>query len=659
MTLKNLSIIKLSYLSAFIFAAMILFFVIRDLYKTYQVYDSAKHDMHLVSLLDGLEKIAHNHAVERGLTAGYLGAPTPQKKNKVDDQRSKADQAVASLNQLLAEPWPVEFRVGAKTSSLLNHLQGKASVRQQVNSQSAPGAFVYYSTLNALALESAAVISGKVADSRIADELTVAFYYAGIKERLGQIRGKVNGALASSTSGPAFKSELQSYQNDLALLVTMLENFVEGEQLNALRQILRSEGYQALNKVASSLLADNPDFSSMMSSDQWFPMATAQIGAFKKQLDSQWSLIRLHAEETRDAAYGDLVFVIVGTLLATLLAAYINYVLVKSLMGQLRLLTTNLDRIADKGDLTIDVRLSSQNELGAISRSINKTIYALKDLVLGLSKSIGTGTRLSKALDASTSEIVDDALQTQSMATSIAAAVEEMSQTSSQIAESATETLAASVELDKAADLSLHLSRQTKDAAGALSTDMHEVQEKAKTMEQQVTDISGILETINNLSEQTNLLALNAAIEAARAGEHGRGFAVVADEVRTLAGKTQRSTAEISEIITAVQQQTQTVVSTIQSCSHKGADSVHMSEQALSHIKAIMEEMKHILDSSTQIALAVEQQSSVSEEIARNVNTIRDLTCVNVGAVSENAQSATVVASQATDLTLAIDKFKV
>lgn len=283
-------------------------------------------------------------------------------------------------------------------------------------------------------------------------------------------------------------------------------------------------------------------------------MATAQIGAFKKPLDSQWSLIRLHAEETRDAAYGDLVFVIVGTLLATLLVAYINYVLVKSLMGQLSLLTTNLDRIADQGDLTIDVRLSSQNELGAISRSINKTIYALKDLVLGLSKSIGTGTRLSKALDASTSEIVDDALQTQSMATNIAAAVEDMSHTSSQIAESATETLAASVELDKAADLSLHLSRQTKDAAGGLSTDMHEVQEKAKTMEQQVTDISGILETINNLSEQANLLALNAAIEAARAGEHGRGFAVVADEVRTLAQGSKDSSGRISELLQELQQ---------------------------------------------------------------------------------------------------------
>lgn len=133
---------------------------------------------------------------------------------------------------------------------------------------------------------------------------------------------------------------------------------------------------------------------------------------------------------------------------------------------------------------------------------------------------------------------------------------------------------------------------------------------------------------------------------------------MVADEVRTLAGRTQNSTEEISSIIQAVQEQTQAVVNTMTTCSAKGQSSVETSDLAHTRLQSIMEEMRQILDSSTQIAAAVEEQSTVSEEIARNVNVIRDLASANVEAVSENAQSATVVASQARDLTDAIARFK-
>ncbi|WCP69555.1 methyl-accepting chemotaxis protein [Vibrio tubiashii] len=335
-----------------------------------------------------------------------------------------------------------------------------------------------------------------------------------------------------------------------------------------------------------------------------------------------------------------------------------SYFLIRSVQDNIKQLSNMMSTIANTHDLTLKANTERKDEIAEMAGQLNILLASMQGLISRVQGSVSELGAASTQLQQSSID-TEAALNQQQLETdSVAAAVTEMGETIKDVA-STTESAAGNTQRSyENAQLGFDDIVETRDTISSLSTDLSTASGEVNHLLALSDQISSVLNVIGEIAEQTNLLALNAAIEAARAGEQGRGFAVVADEVRTLAGKTQRSTAEISDIIGAVQQQTQTVVSTIQSCSIKGADSVHMSEQALSHIEAIMEEMKHILDSSTQIALAVEQQSTVSEEIARNVNTIRDLTYANVGAVSENAQSATVVAGQATDLTLAIDRFK-
>lgn len=335
-----------------------------------------------------------------------------------------------------------------------------------------------------------------------------------------------------------------------------------------------------------------------------------------------------------------------------------SYFLIRSVQSNIQQLSDMMSTIANTHDLTLKANTDRKDEIAEMAGQLNSLLASIQGLISRVQGSVNELGAASTQLQQSSVDTEQALSQQQIETDSVAAAVTEMGETIKDVA-STTESAADNTQRSyDTAQLGFNDIVETRDTISSLSEDLATARGEVNHLLALSDQISSVLNVIGEIAEQTNLLALNAAIEAARAGEQGRGFAVVADEVRTLAGKTQRSTAEISDIISAVQQQTQTVVSTIQSCSNKGADSVDMSEQALSHIKAIMEEMKHILDSSTQIALAVEQQSTVSEEIARNVNTIRDLTYANVGAVSENAQSATVVASQATDLTLAIDRFK-
>ena len=623
--LNNLSILQLTLISSGVLSVFIIVILIQNLSSNWQESQSVKQDVEMIDVLDALEKIAHNHAVERGLTAGYLGSGSEQAYGKVIAQRKKADASIIHLRQTLNNLSFDAELINRSLTVLFEHEKNKRQIRSNVDAKNAPQAFGYYSTLNQIALDSAAALRNRIEHSEVGKGLVSAFLFAEFKERLGQNRGKINGVLAKRQLAPAVQKQISFYNQELELLSKYLKATLEREANAKIVGILKNPTSQQINKITQTLLSNlQPDFSKLPASSVWFPLATKQIGQIKAMLDAQWVETKTLGQNMQSSATRSFYVNIVGFLIATLVIFAINLHLITSLRKELKYLTQVLKE-AEKGDLTVDVRIDSKDELGIISSAIYNTIYAFKDLMLGLDKSVNAGTDLSLDMNRATNELLDDSNKTQKMATNIATAIEEMAATSIEIAESATKTLAASDDLNQQSELLLIDNQKSQHSMADLSTSMRDVENLAGDMELQVQSITSILDTISQVAEQTNLLALNAAIEAARAGEMGRGFAVVADEVRSLAASSKESSDKIAELLNLLRSISEQVVSSIKhnaNLTNTALDDFARSKQIAD---SVCEHIKNVENLAMGVSTAAEQQSTVAANIAQDTAAVLDL----------------------------------
>jgi len=285
------------------------------------------------------------------------------------------------------------------------------------------------------------------------------------------------------------------------------------------------------------------------------------------------------------------------------------------------------DRLKDiaqgEGDLTQRIRLDRHDELGQLAHWFNafldKIHGTVRTLVGGVSAS-REATQATVALTASNKAALNSQFHELDM---VASAIEEMHQTSQEVAVSANRVVSAADSAEEAAQQGKAVVEETRQAMEQLMDYINATKPKVESLSANSDNISQILEVITAIAEQTNLLALNAAIEAARAGEQGRGFAVVADEVRNLARRTQDSVVEIRQVIGDLQSGTREVVNGILE-SHQQADVTQQhARQAVSHIEEITHAIATIQQMSNQIEVAIKEQGQVSGEISVNINNVR------------------------------------
>ena len=350
----------------------------------------------------------------------------------------------------------------------------------------------------------------------------------------------------------------------------------------------------------------------------------------------------------------------IGTLIAALLVSIVLFFVVTHLLLPLRALHESLKEInGGEGDLTKRLEITTNDEFGHVSGEFNQFIHYLQKLISEV-KSQSKHIRENTDKTAESSVVSSKQLYTQlSELDQLATAMHEMSATAHDVADNAQTAASRAHQADVAAKEGEQIVDRTTTSIAQLTDQMGEVVTTINDLVGYSDNIESILTVITDIADQTNLLALNAAIEAARAGEQGRGFAVVADEVRTLASKTQESTEQISKMIQQLQTGVRGAEKAILESRENANGTQRIADQAKKSLEAIRLSIIEINEMTIQIAAAAEEQSATSNEINRNTTNIRDIS----QSVSDEAQGQSVLCETMVDITVeqakSLDKFKV
>lgn len=392
-------------------------------------------------------------------------------------------------------------------------------------------------------------------------------------------------------------------------------------------------------------------------------LESGALGRMTQSVDQSDAMIEKMVEEAKLAITDSvdnarstaiIIFVISSATVLTLV-----YFTSQSIVRPIDRLCNTIHEIRGNNDLTLTANGYGKDELAKLSNDFDSLIDDFKQLIFDVNGALTTLNQATINL-AETTAATSSGMQEQlHEADMVATAATEMQATIQDISGN-TELAAKKAEATNENALhGKHEVDSTVAKISELSNSLGGASDVVSQLEKDAVTIGSVLDVIRGIAEQTNLLALNAAIEAARAGEQGRGFAVVADEVRSLAQRTQDSTREIESIISTLQQRTREVVGLMNLCQQQGSASADQASKAGQLLQQITEDVQNILYMSTQIATAIDEQNQVASEVNKNVVRIRDIAEEAAAHANVNAQTSEEVSRQSHFLKQAIAKFKV
>ena len=450
----------------------------------------------------------------------------------------------------------------------------------------------------------------------------------------------------------ASNNRLVAYSRDSARLGEEAAKVLDTSTLDSLRGLRGDQPAYRIDQASQRIELMVP-FGIGDTDARWTLLIQLPMQAVMKELTQLQN--DLHAQRDADIFGMTLVGLLIAGL-GLLVIWFVGY----GIARPLRQMVGMLDDIAKgDGDLTQRLHNNRADEMGAIAGGFNTFLGKLQSMISQVVTSV------QKVSDSS-EHTADIAIRTNQGVQKqlaeielVATAVHEMTATAQDVARNATHAAEAASHADQAANHGKRIVHSTAEAISALASEIGRAVGVVQALAKDSENINAILVAIRGIAEQTNLLALNAAIEAARAGEQGRGFAVVADEVRNLAQKTQQATEEIQTMIQQLQHGTREVVKVMQDSQEKTDTSVQHANEAAHALESITQAVSVINDMNTQIASAAEEQSAVAEDINRNVINIGQVANEVAGGADEASQASAELTKLAEQQRRLINQFKV
>ncbi len=455
--------------------------------------------------------------------------------------------------------------------------------------------------------------------------------------------------------------QARNAQND-ALLATLSEELAGSAADQKLLEAIKKERglYVAgLEKVVSLVKEGKREEASYVAGEEMIPMLVPFLTAVKNLDDFQESKVNLSTQQIQATASAIRNLAIIVGIAVVLIGLFSAVSIIHSITSPLNRMRSTITNVGKSGDFTQRVALENSDEVGETAKAFDELLGGLQQTLSRVLDSAGKVSISAQTLSASSGHLASSASRQSESTSAMAAAVEQMTVTTNQVSDSAREAL----------DISRHsgelsssggeiIDKASKEMAQIANT----VRDTSMTIEQvgqHSNEISSVVQLIKDIADQTNLLALNAAIEAARAGEQGRGFAVVADEVRKLAERTAQATDDITRMIVLVQQSSHSAVLAMSTSVEEVGNGVTLANQAGDMIIEIKVGAKRVVDVVNHISLSLSEQCSANDNLSDQVERVAQMTEENSQAAAETSLEAEKLKVLANNLQVAVGRFKI